>query len=540
MWDLRRDIERGESRQTAVRGTHSRNVSSTSDGMPNVRVIFPVASLARWRTRCGHSGRRAGPLRRLGALPRERVEGSGTPSAANKIESIQAPERRDPRGTAVQELVERALPLRRARSRSHQLLDALRPTTPYRSRQPHRPRSLRRRGTAPRRSPLVRWQRRRGLSRHSPTSPRPPASVVRQALAQALADYSWWGLDHVVARLLLDPDSDVAHRRRARRPLAPRAGPRLVERLKPTTLAHASGDRPAPSATGRPGGRIHPARRSSPRTPTAMCRPKCAHLHRAAPWAPSADTRRPVAAQFSPAQGAHARVSRLRALACARCCSPGLDERCQQMTSTSTVLKTFGTVLTLEAQAGKLPRAYEVDVAIEESGQGSAGEHRVPRSGRRIRSGQDGIIYELALAWPTTRRALGPPRVSPPSSSRAPSTSRVGDETAQPRQRRPPPAPCHPLRSQSRGAGLHRRHLQERLERRHRPGSAHRGAAMSPSWAKALPSRFARDLARSRSLRRLFHSVQVPPTEPEETRDHPPRPSSTRRAWTCPILSSIA
>src|SRR5207244_12178030 len=59
-----------------------------------------------------------------------------------------------------------------------------------------------------------------------------PANAVRQALAQAVADYSWWGLDHIVAHLLLDPDSDVriAAVRAAR--WRPSLEPRLVERLK--------------------------------------------------------------------------------------------------------------------------------------------------------------------------------------------------------------------------------------------------------------------------------------------------------------------
>jgi len=75
-----------------------------------------------------------------------------------------------------------------------------------------------------------------------------------------------------------------------------------------------------------------------------------------------------------------------------------------------------------------------------------------------------------------------------------------------------------PLRSQSRGAGLHRRHLKS---------DSNVATALAPHiergdvaiLGESTAESFRKGLGAIRSLRRLFHSVQVPPTEPRKPRD---------------------
>jgi len=157
-----------------------------------------------------------------------------------------------------------------------------------------------------------------------------PASVVRQALAQALADYSWWGLDHVVARLLLDPDSDVriAAVRAAR--WRPALEPRLVERLKTDDYWRTRQEIARALGHGTPRAVvIHPARRPRRGRRQRCGRPSApppSKQHLGALGGYPADCRGPV---FPCSRRPTARVSRLRAGLCPLLLA-WLDERCQQ------------------------------------------------------------------------------------------------------------------------------------------------------------------------------------------------------------------
>ena len=184
------------------------------------------------------------------------------------------------------------------------------------------------------------------------------------------------------------------------------------------------------------------------------------------------------------------------------------------------VLKSFGTVLTLEAEAGRLPRAYEFEEAIGALLKVVMGECAARRRrGRRRRRRQDRPDLRagastarssgrtLACAAHLAGRVFGRHRLP----------RRMGDEGAQPGASRAPSAPRL----------LYVPNLEELATMGMSSKSdANVANALAPHIERgeiailgesSLES-FRKGLGAVRSLRRLFHAVQLPPADAEETR----------------------
>src|SRR5262249_52033457 len=222
---------------------------------------------------------------------------------------------------------------------------------------------------------------------------------------------------------------------------------------------------------------------------------------------------------FALLKEAHQRVGRFRAGLC-----PSLLAWLEERVNTDVdveLLKTFGTVLTLDAQAGKLPRAYEVDVAVEDVCKVLRGDP--PRAAVLVGesgSGKTAIVYELAHRL--ARDPDGPwclLRVSPAEFLAG--TVYLGEwET---KLRNLINAAHHPRR-----VILYVPNLEELASIGVTSKSdSNVATALAPHiergdvaiLGESTAESFRKGLGAIRSLRRLFHSVQVPPTEPEETRD---------------------
>jgi ATP-dependent Clp protease ATP-binding subunit ClpC len=346
-----------------------------------------------------------------------------------------------------------------------------------------------------------------------------PYTAVRLDLASALADYPSWGLDHVVERLLTDHDTDV--RQAAARAARERRGlhARLVERLRADDYWRVRQEiaRALAAADARP---VTPAllaalAEDSDSDVQAECAASLEVLLTTMGGYP-ADLLRP---RFALLKEAHGRVGRLRAGLCPTL-QAWLEERMAVDVDVD-LLKTFGTLLTLEAHSGKLPRAYEADQAVEAvcavlRGDAPRAAVLVGESG----SGKTAIVYEL-----THRLAQDPTgpwyvlRVAP--SEFLAGTVYLGEwET---KLRNLVAAARHPRR-----VILYVPNLEELATVGMTTKSDSNVAnALAPHIERgdvtiigeSTPETFRKGLGAVRSLRRLFHTVQVPPTEPEETRD---------------------
>ncbi len=345
------------------------------------------------------------------------------------------------------------------------------------------------------------------------------SAAVRHALAQALADYPWWGLDDALARLLVDPDTEV--RQAAVR--AARGRPalelRLVERLTADDYWRVRQEVARALGHGTPRAVVPALLAVLAADSDSDVQMECAssiEQHLAALGGYPADLARPA---FALLKEAHQRIGRLRAGLC-----PALLAWLEERVNTDVdleLLKTFGTVLTLEAQAGKLPHAYEVDAAVEEVCKVLRGE--APRAAVLVGesgSGKTAIVYELTHRL--AREPSGPwyvLRVSP--ADFLVGTLYLGEwET---KLRNLVNAVRHPRR-----VLIYVPNLEELTSVGVTTKSdSNVASAIAPHIERgevtiigeSTPESFRKGLGATRSLRRLFHSVQVPPAENEETRE---------------------
>ena len=346
-----------------------------------------------------------------------------------------------------------------------------------------------------------------------------PVVAVRQALAQALEAYAWYTLDSVVARLLNDDDSDVrlAAVRAARGRLALEAA--LIERLKVDDYWRVRQETARALSHGTPRAVTPILLAVLAEDSDSDVQAECAasiEQHLTALGGYPADLTRP---RFALLREAQQRASRLRVGLCPLLLV-WLEERIETDVDLE-LLKTFGTVLTLEAQAGKLPRAYEVDVAIDDVLKVLRGEP--PRAAVLVGdsgAGKTAILYELAhrLAHDPT----GPwcvLRVSPAEFLAG--TVYLGEwET---KLRNLVNAARHPRR-----VILYVPNLEELASIGVTSKSdSNVATALAPHIERgdvtivgeSTAESFRKGLGAIRQLRRLFHSIQVPATEPEETRE---------------------
>jgi ATP-dependent Clp protease ATP-binding subunit ClpC len=342
------------------------------------------------------------------------------------------------------------------------------------------------------------------------------ASIVRQALAEVLADHGWWPLDHIVATLMTDSDSDVRQAAIRAARWRPALEPRLVERLTADdywrarqeisrVLAHFTPRTVAPVL-------LRVLAEDGDSDVQAECASSLEKLLQAMGGYP-AELPRP---SLSLLKEAHGRVTRLRAGLCPQLLA-WLQERVDYDVDIEE-LKKFGTLLTLEAQAGQLPHAYEVDALIDDvfkvlSGKAPRAVVVVGEAG----AGKTAIICELThrLApegWQVLRVA--------PSDFLA-GTVYLGEwET---KLRNLITAAKHP-----RKVILYVPNLEELASVGVTSKSDMNVAtALAPHIERgdvaiigeSTAESFRKGLGAIRSLRRLFHAVQVPSTDDEETRD---------------------
>ena len=346
-----------------------------------------------------------------------------------------------------------------------------------------------------------------------------PSPAVRQAFAQALEEYPWWELDNVLARLLNDSDSDVrlAAVRAARS--RPALGPALVDRLKVDDYWRVRQEAARALAGATPRAVVPLLLAVLAEDSDSDVQVECAaaiEQHLADLGGYPADLPRPG---FALLKEAHQRVSRLRAGLCPTLLN-WLEERVNSDVDVE-LLKTYGTVLTLEAQAGKLPHAYEVDAALDDVCKVLRGEPPravvlVGESG----AGKTAIVNELAhrLANDPT----GPwcvLRVAPAEFLAG--TVYLGEwET---KLRNLIQAARHPRR-----VILYVPNLEDLASIGVTSKSdSNVATALAPHiergdvtiLGESTAESFRKGLGAIRSLRRLFHAVQVPPAEAEETRD---------------------
>src|SRR5262249_28167019 len=208
-------------------------------------------------------------------------------------------------------------------------------------------------------------------------------------------EFPWWELDHVVARLLADNDTDVRLAAVAAARSRPALEAALVERLKIDDYWRVRQEAARALTAGTPRAVVPVLLAVLAEDSDNDVQVECAasveqHLTALGGYGP--DLPRPG---FALLKEAHQRVGRFRAGLC-----PSLLAWLEERVSTDVdveLLKTFGTVLTLDAQAGKLPRAYEVDVAVEDVCKVLRGDP--PRAAVLVGesgSGKTAIVYELA------------------------------------------------------------------------------------------------------------------------------------------------
>jgi ATP-dependent Clp protease ATP-binding subunit ClpC len=341
---------------------------------------------------------------------------------------------------------------------------------------------------------------------------------VRRALAEAAAGNPWWPLDAAVAALLRDAESDV---RLAALPAAARRPALELDLVD--LLANDSYWRV----------RQEIARRLGEGTPRAVlpalvavlaedsdsdvqreCAIAAEKLLRRLGGYP-ADLARPRPALL---REAHARAGKFAAGTC-----PLLAAWLEERVSTDVdldALRGFGTVLTLEAEAGRLPHAYEADEAVEAVTKILLGD--APRAAVVVGEagvGKTAVVHELVHRL--RARPDGPwyvLRVSPAEFLAG--TVYLGEwET---KLRNLVQAARHP-----RKVLLYVPNLEELASIGVTSKTdANVATALAPHvergeiavLGESTAESFRKGLGAVRSLRRLFHAVQIPPADAEESR----------------------
>ena len=237
------------------------------------------------------------------------------------------------------------------------------------------------------------------------------------------------------------------------------------------------------------------------------------HMARHKGW--PAEVARP---KFSVLRAARENVGKLRGGPCPLLAA-WLEERIENDVDLDT-LKTFGTLLTLEAEAGRLPHAYELDESIDAvwkalSGDGSRAVVLVGESG----CGKTALVYELTHRLRT--QAGGPWHVLrvPPADFLA-GTVYLGEWETKVRNlvqaiRRPRRVVIYiPNIEDLATTGVTSK------------SDMNVASALAPHiergdilvLGESTVEAFRKGLGAVRSLRRLFHTVQLPEAGPEETR----------------------
>jgi ATP-dependent Clp protease ATP-binding subunit ClpC len=344
-----------------------------------------------------------------------------------------------------------------------------------------------------------------------------PDEGVRLTLADAAGDAAWWPADAVVGRLLRDPETEVrlaAVRAAGRRP-ALEAG--LVARLTEDDSWRVRQEAARLLGGGTP-------RAVLPALVTVLAEDSDGDVQRECAASAEklldrlggypADLARP---RFPLLQEAHARAGKLRGP------FPRLSAWLEERVSTDVdleALRGFGTVLTLEAQSGRLTRAYEVDDAVEAVTKMLLGE--APRAVVVVGDagvGKTAVVHELVHRL--RQHPDGPwyvLRVAPAEFLAG--TVYLGEwET---KVRNLVQAVRHPRR-----VVLYVPNLEELAAMGTTSKSdSNVATALAPHiergevavLGESTAESFRKGLGAVRSLRRLFHAVQVPPAEPEETR----------------------
>jgi ATP-dependent Clp protease ATP-binding subunit ClpC len=342
--------------------------------------------------------------------------------------------------------------------------------------------------------------------------------LVRRSLAEAAADVVGWPADGTVAGLLRDPDGEVrlaAVWAGARRPALEAV---LVERLAQDDSWRVRQEIARALAGGTP-------RAVLPTLLTVLaedvdgdaqfaCATSAEQLMGQLGGYP-ADLARP---RLPLLREAHARVSRFRLGTCPRL-TAWLEERLNIEVDVE-ALKSFGTVLTLEAQAGRLPRAFGVEQPVEALRRALQGE--APRAAVLVGEagvGKTAVVYELVHRL---RQEPGEPwyvlRLSPAEFLAG--TAYLGEwET---KVRNLVSAIRHPRR-----VILYVPNLEELATiGASSKSDANVATALGPHLERgeitlvgeSSAESFAKGLGAVRSLRRLFHAVQLSATSAEQTR----------------------
>jgi ATP-dependent Clp protease ATP-binding subunit ClpC len=345
-----------------------------------------------------------------------------------------------------------------------------------------------------------------------------PETRVRVSLAMAVEDVFWWPHDSVVAQLLRDEDGEVrqlAVRAAARRPALEVA---LVARLTEDSWWRVRQDAARALGNGTPRAVLPTLVAALATDSDSDVQRECAAgaerlMERLGGY--PLDLARPTFAQV---RDAHARVGGLGRDRYPRLAA-WLEERVTMDVDVE-ALKGFGTVLTLEAEAGRLPRAYEVDEPIEALTRVLLGDP--PRAAVIVGesgSGKTALIGELVHRL---RKHPGGPwyvvRVSPAEFLAG--TVYLGEwET---KVRNLVNAVRYPRR-----AILYVPNLEELASMGVTSKSdANVATALAPHiergdvviLGESTAESFRKGLGAIRSLRRLFHAVQLPPADAEDTR----------------------
>jgi ATP-dependent Clp protease ATP-binding subunit ClpA len=221
-----------------------------------------------------------------------------------------------------------------------------------------------------------------------------PDYRVRRSLAEVIAENSWWPLDGVVRTLLRDEESEVRQAAVRAAGCRPALEIMLVERLGQDA------DWTVRQQIARELGKVR-SRAVLPALLSAFAEDSdgdvcmaCAsaveeHLGRLGGY--PADLNRP---RFALLREARTRIDRYRATNYPRL-TAWLDERVTTDVDVES-LKTYGAILTADAETGKLTRAYEIDDSIEAVervlvGDGTRAVVVVGESG----CGKTSLIYEL-------------------------------------------------------------------------------------------------------------------------------------------------
>jgi ATP-dependent Clp protease ATP-binding subunit ClpA len=300
------------------------------------------------------------------------------------------------------------------------------------------------------------------------------SDAVRYCLAEAVEDTAWWPFEEVIAELLRDEASDVrqrAVRAAARRPALEVV---LVNRLAHDDSWRVRQEIARVLARGVP-------RAVLPVLLTVLAQDDDSDVQRECACSAEylltrlggypADLGRP---SFALIREAHGRVGKLGS-GCCPVLAKWLEERITNDVDVE-ALKSFGTVLTLEAEAGRLPRAYEVDEPIAALLQVLTG--KPPRAAVLVGEagvGKTAILHELThrLRQGPRRAVVGAHSLARRFPGRHRLPRRVGDARAQPGAGHPPAAPRRAARAQPRRAGHDGQIQQERGQRGHGPGAPH-------------------------------------------------------------------